>query len=86
MKKTMMMLLGAMMLLMMPTNSWAQTPFKTMVKAAKKGDALAQTKVGNCYFYGKGAKKSYKKAAKWYKKAAAQDDAVALIGKLCKVL
>ena len=77
MKKTVYLLLGAMILLMVPTNSWAQAPFKATLKSAKRGDAVAQTQVGNRYFYGDGVKQSYKKAAKWYGKAADQGVAVA---------
>jgi antitoxin component YwqK of YwqJK toxin-antitoxin module len=39
---------------------------------AEKGDAKAQNKLGEKYYYGRGVEKDYKKAINWYRKAAEQ--------------
>ena len=44
-------------------------------KAAAAGDAEAQTKLGERYNKGRGVRKNYKEAVKWYHKAAEQGDA-----------
>ena len=44
-------------------------------KAAAVGDAEAQTKLGERYHKGRGVRKNYKEAVKWYHKAAEQGDA-----------
>ncbi|MBQ7306918.1 MAG: sel1 repeat family protein, partial [Clostridia bacterium] len=41
-------------------------------KSANKGLAVAQNNLGNCYYWGYGVTRDYRKAVEWYKKAAAQ--------------
>jgi hypothetical protein len=41
---------------------------------AKAGDASAQEKLGQTYYYGRGVKIDLKEAAKWYRKSAEQGD------------
>ena len=41
-------------------------------KAAEQGDAEAQCKLGNCYYYGNGVDEDETEAIKWYRKAAEQ--------------
>ena len=40
---------------------------------AKKGNAISQNLLGDCYFYGEGVPQNYAMALKWYKRAAEQD-------------
>ncbi len=44
---------------------------------AQQEDAVAQTELGKCYYYGTGEKKDYMEAAYWFKKAAKQHNAEA---------
>ena len=48
--------------------------YKTAVEyfsqAAEEGDAQAQYRLGECYFFKKGVRRDYKKAAYWSEKAA----------------
>ncbi len=44
--------------------------FEITKKAANKGDAYAQYRLGRCYFMGNGVTKNYESAVYWYKKAA----------------
>ena len=44
-------------------------------KAADRGLAIAQNKLGECYENGKGVEKNYEEAFKWYQKAADQNHA-----------
>jgi len=37
---------------------------------AEKGDIIAQTKLGQCFYYGKGVQKDREEAIRWYRKAA----------------
>ena len=46
-------------------------------KSADQGDASAQNKLGECYYYGHGVSQSYVNAAKWYRKSADQGYAFA---------
>ena len=46
--------------------------FKWYMKAAKRGDPMAQNNLGVLYNEGTGTKMDYKKAIKWYTKAAQQ--------------
>ena len=48
-----------------------------LLQRAESGDAEAQYNIGNCYFYGLGVKKDYKKAVKWFHKSAEQGNASA---------
>ena len=41
-------------------------------EAADQGNAEAQNKLGNCYFYGWGVDQDYEEALKWYQLAADQ--------------
>ena len=41
-------------------------------KSADQGDASAQNKLGECYYYGHGVSQSYVNAIKWYQKSANQ--------------
>lgn len=55
----------------------AQTASDYKAKA-KKGDAEAQVKLGDCYFNGNGGvEKDFSEALKWYRKAAKQNNAEA---------
>src|SRR5436305_14703013 len=40
------------------------------LRSVRKGDPIAQYNLGNCYYYGYGVKKDYKKAFEWYTKSA----------------
>ena len=53
---------------------FGQTYSKELEKAAKKGDVVAQRNLGLCYLKGNGIKCDYKKAYKWFEKAAANED------------
>ena len=44
---------------------------------AEKGDAKAQNKLGEKYYYGRGVEKDYEKAINWYRKAGEQNHAEA---------
>ena len=48
---------------------------KCYTKSAEQGYVRAQYILGICYYEGKGAYPSYKKAVKWWTKAAKQGDA-----------
>lgn len=41
-------------------------------EAAEQGDTRAQTRLGVCYYEGKGVPKDYAKAFNWFRKAAEQ--------------
>ena len=43
-------------------------------KAAEQGDAEAQSKLGECYYFGIGVEKDETEALKWFRKAAEQGD------------
>ena len=51
---------------------------KLYTYAAEKGVAKAQYEIAQFYYYGRGVKKSYKKAAKYYKLASDQGDIFAM--------
>ena len=57
------------------TMAFAQEDIKAIKKAAKKGDQIAQYKMGECFFKGEGEKQNYKKALDWYNKSAQQGNA-----------
>lgn len=46
---------------------------KTIIEAAKGGDAKAQNEIGMWYYTGRHYKQDYKEAAKWWAKSAKQD-------------
>lgn len=46
--------------------------FAILFDLAKKGDAEAQYKIGDHYFFGIGVPQNYENAVKWYKKSAEQ--------------
>src|SRR5690625_580700 len=48
---------------------------KTAVKLAEQGSAEMQFLLGGMYYYGKGVRQDYAKAAEWLERAAAQDHA-----------
>ena len=50
-------------------------PIALLRKAAEKGDADAQCKLGVCYLHGEGVEKDEHEAVKWYRKAAEQGNA-----------
>ena len=54
-----------------------QEEINIYIKAAKRGNANAQTMLGNCYFGGYGVEKNYGEAVKWFTKAAEQGNGVA---------
>ena len=60
--------------------AWNKNDYATALKhfrpLAEKGDARAQTKLGWMYYRGMVVTKDYKKAVKWYRKAAKQGHAV----------
>ena len=47
-----------------------QRPFATVKPLAEKGDAKAQYRLGECYYYGDGISRDFKQAEYWYRKAA----------------
>jgi|GEM_PF-2145800 len=55
----------------------AKEAFGYYLKLAGKGDATAQTKVGQMYREGRGTKQNFTEAVKWYRKAAEQGNAEA---------
>src|ERR1043165_9947716 len=50
-----------------------QSDFNAIKTKAEKGDAKAQTELGQIYEVGQGVKQDYAEAVKWYRKAAEQD-------------
>ena len=46
--------------------------FKWYRKSAEHGDKIAQQRLGECYYNGKGVAQDFEEAFKWYKKAADQ--------------
>lgn len=65
-----------MVLMIISMMASAQTTYKTYIKAAKKGDADAQFRIGSCYSKGDGIEKNEKKAVNWWRKAAEQGHAI----------
>lgn len=65
-----------MLLMLIPMMASAQSTYKTYIKAAKKGDADAQCRIGLCYSKGDGIDKDDKKAVSWWRKAAEQGHAM----------
>jgi len=55
----------------------AETEFQTDLLAAEQGDADAQYKLGDAYYYGTGVKLDYEQAITWYWQAANQGHAEA---------
>ena len=51
--------------------------FKATIKAAARGDAVAQYKLGAMYDTGQGVPQDYAEALKWYRLSADQGDAMA---------
>lgn len=51
--------------------------FSTLEDAAGRGDAQAQSRIGDAYLLGSGVPQDYEKARAWYERAAAQGDAKA---------
>ena len=49
-----------------------ESEFEATLKAAEKGDAEAQIRLGYMYKYGKGVPKDHAEAVKWFRKAAEQ--------------
>lgn len=54
-----------------------QSIVSKVVALANNGDANAQNKLGDLYFYGAGVKQSYKEAYNWHQKAAKQGHTIA---------
>ena len=65
-----------MLLMLIPMMASAQSTYKQYIKAAKKGDADAQFRIGSCYSKGDGIEKNEKKAVNWWRKAAEQGHAI----------
>ena len=65
-----------MILMLIPMIASAQSTYKEFIKAAKKGDADAQYRIGSCYSKGAGVEKDEKKAVDWWRKAAEQGHAI----------
>jgi len=47
-----------------------------LAKRAEAGDAVAQYRLGTCYYFGQGVAQDYKEAAKWDMKSAEQGNAI----------
>ena len=60
-----------------PLETRPATAFDNAKAKAEKGDAKAQTELGQMYRNGNGVPKDYAEAVKWYRKAAAQGNAIA---------
>lgn len=60
----------------LPMITLAQSTYKEYIKAAKKGDADAQCRIGLCYSKGNDVEKDEKKAVNWWRKAAEQGHAI----------
>ena len=43
-------------------------------KAAEQGEASAQEELGTAYFFGDGVQRDHSEAAKWFRKAAEQEN------------
>ena len=63
-------------LMLVPMIVAAQSTYKEYIKAAKKGDADAQCRIGLCYSKGNDVEKDEKKAVNWWRKAAEQGHAI----------
>ncbi len=50
--------------------STSEYNYNKYIGAANAGDAVAQHKIGRCYFHGIGVKQDYKEAFLWYRKSA----------------
>ena len=48
--------------------------FEWFIKAAERGQAVAQYQLGACFEDGEGVQRNLAKAREWYSKAAAQGD------------
>ena len=46
-------------------------------KSADQGNAQAQYKLGNCYYFGHGVSENKQEAVKWYRQSADQGNAEA---------
>ena len=49
---------------------WASEAFQFYQQAAEKGNISSTYQMGECYYYGRGVGKDFKKAIEWYEKAA----------------
>lgn len=65
-----------MLLMLIPMMASAQSTYKQYIKAAKKGDADAQYRIGSCYSKGSGVERDEEKAVSWWRKAAEQGHAI----------
>ena len=65
-----------MLLMLIPMMASAQSTYKQYIKAAKKGDADAQYRIGSCYSKGSGVERDEEKAVSWWLKAAKQGHAI----------
>ncbi len=76
-----------MLLMLTPIMVSAQSAYKKYIKAAKKGDAQAQCRIGICYSKGEDVEKDEKKAVNWWSKAAEQGHAISqqLLGRAYEV-
>lgn len=54
---------------------WSKEPPFAVEKAAKQGDAKAQSYLGNMYYIGLGVEEDHKQAEHWWRQAAQQGDA-----------
>jgi TPR repeat protein len=52
--------------------------FSEILKSAERGDASAQNKLGECYYYGNGVNGNLSEAAKWFGKSAEKGNADAM--------
>jgi TPR repeat protein len=55
-----------------------ENEFNEIAKAAGVGNASAQNKLGECYYYGKGTGANLNEAAKWFQKSAQQGNGDAM--------
>ena len=57
-----------------PSDAKARKIFLEAKAKAEAGDAVAQSILGDCYYFGEGVREDEAEAAKWYRKAADQGD------------
>lgn len=64
------------LLMLIPMIASAQTTYQEFIKAAQKGDADAQFRIGSCYSKGAGVKQDDEKAVYWWHKSARQGHSI----------
>lgn len=56
-----------------PSGGGSAANLESLIRRAENGDAAAQCKLGDIYFYGRGVPQDYAEAHKWYGAAVEQD-------------